>query len=549
MSSIFTHGLTGAALAVIVEEAPSSKTVSIAAACALLPDADGIGYMLGIPYGAIFGHRGFLHSFTFAILVAGAVTLLLFREQQAFLHFTLFFAAVMSHGIQDAMTDGGLGVAFFSPFDKTRYFFRFRPLQVPPIDLRPFFTRYGMSVLRSEILWVWIPLSGAVLTVRGMRWILAAGLSQAVFAATPSGAVSFDGSIEIARGRGERGPWQQNESRYDYVDDPAVAIDDAGRISVAWVDQRRKDILFRRFSGTAPIGHGETINISRTPETFSWLPRIVLSPEKPDRIFILWQEIIFSGGSHGGEILFSRSEDGGKTFSAPLNLSNSIGGDGKGRIKREIWDNGSLDLAVDAEGGIFAAWTEYAGTLWLSRSTDSGQTFSTPLRVAGSDGAPARGPSLGIGQDGSVHLAWTVGDVSSADISIASSTDRGRSFGTHRIVARTPGYSDAPKLAADGKGVLHLVYAESDSGPFGRYQVYYTSSTDGGRSFAEPRKISIPAPMRRGRSFPLPCPRRERPDLCLVGNRPEATRTLPWAGLLRLDRQRKELHEACSCAA
>nr|HRC76832.1 rhodanese-like domain-containing protein [Kouleothrix sp.] len=32
------------------------------------------------------------------------------------------------HGVLDAMTDGGLGVAFFAPFSATRYFFPFRPI-------------------------------------------------------------------------------------------------------------------------------------------------------------------------------------------------------------------------------------------------------------------------------------------------------------------------------------------------------------------------------------------------------------------------------------
>jgi hypothetical protein len=33
--------------------------------------------------------------------------------------------------------------------------------------------------------------------------------------------IKWQGISEIAEGRGEKGPWQQNESRYDYVDDPA----------------------------------------------------------------------------------------------------------------------------------------------------------------------------------------------------------------------------------------------------------------------------------------------------------------------------------------
>ena len=111
-------------------------------------------------------------------------------------------------------------------------------------------------------------------------------------------AIVWHGSTEIAAGRAERGPWQQNESRYDYVDDPAVALDERGGVAFAWVDQGKKDVYFGR--------QGEAVNVSRSPDTFSWLPRLALAG---DKVFVLWQEIIFSGGSHGGDMLFARSED------------------------------------------------------------------------------------------------------------------------------------------------------------------------------------------------------------------------------------------------
>jgi hypothetical protein len=272
---------------------------------------------------------------------------------------------------------------------------------------------------------------------------------------------------EIAAGGGERGPWRQNDSRYDYVDDPAVAIDDEGRAAVAWVDQGRKDVFF------------EGVNVSRSPETFSWLPRIALSG---NRVLVLWQEIIFSGGSHGGDILFARSQDGGATFSAPLNLSASAAGDGKGRISKDLWHNGSLDLALGPGGAVYTAWTEYEGALWFRRSTDGGESFAQRLRVH--DASPARGPALAV-VGRTLHLAWTDGD-----IHLATSTNGGASFGAPVRVTRSGGYTDAPKIAVDGTGALHLVYAEDS-------RILYTRSKDGGRTFEQARPVSRP-----GAGFP-----------------------------------------------
>ncbi len=324
-------------------------------------------------------------------------------------------------------------------------------------------------------------------------------LLAAVVAATaqPAEPLSWLGSTEIAAGRAERGPWRMNESRFDYVDDPSVALDDEGEAAVVWVDQARKDVFFQRISATG-ARLGEPVNVSRSPAVFSWLPRVALSPREPRRVFVLWQEIIFSGGSHGGDILFAHSEDGGRTFSAPFNLSNSVAGDGKGRISRDFWHNGSLDIAADADGAVYAAWTEYEGVLWFSRSGDSGKSFSPPRRIAGGGREkPARAPSLAAGLDRAVYLAWTVGEDDSADIRVARSADGGASFGELRFVAPSPGFSDAPKLAVDPRGALHLVYAESSGGPFDPSHVRYTRSTDGTSRFEPPREISAP-----GAGFP-----------------------------------------------
>ncbi len=54
----------------------------------------------------------------------------------------------------DATTNGGLGIAFFSPFDLDRYFLPWRPLQVSPIGLGAFFSDWGWEVIKSEAMWV-----------------------------------------------------------------------------------------------------------------------------------------------------------------------------------------------------------------------------------------------------------------------------------------------------------------------------------------------------------------------------------------------------------
>jgi len=164
MPTIFAHAVSAVALASHYKRAERpTRFWILAIVCAILPDVDVIGLKYGnIQYGDLFGHRGFSHSLLFALIVSLFVVLSAFRSiprfsRQWFYMILFFFLVTASHGFLDAFTDGGLGVAFFSPFDTTRYFFPWRPLDVSPIGIRSFFNRYGLKVLISEFLWIWIP--------------------------------------------------------------------------------------------------------------------------------------------------------------------------------------------------------------------------------------------------------------------------------------------------------------------------------------------------------------------------------------------------------
>jgi inner membrane protein len=140
-----------------------------------LPDADVLGFPLGIRYEDVLGHRGLSHSLVFAFVLSWIVTFVAFprlpERWTRFLLFSCFFIVTASHGALDAMTDGGLGIAFFAPFDNTRYFFPFRPIKVSPIGLS-FFSARGLDVIWSELLWLCIPaaiIATAVLFYRKIR--------------------------------------------------------------------------------------------------------------------------------------------------------------------------------------------------------------------------------------------------------------------------------------------------------------------------------------------------------------------------------------------
>jgi inner membrane protein len=123
-------------------------------ALALLPDADVIGFPLGVAYGSVWGHRGATHSFAFAIvvgLVTGLVTLFARRPLARSPLATGVAAAlvVATHPLLDTLTNGGSGCALFWPFDPTRYFAPVNPIPVAPIGFA-MFSAYGAVVAFTE---------------------------------------------------------------------------------------------------------------------------------------------------------------------------------------------------------------------------------------------------------------------------------------------------------------------------------------------------------------------------------------------------------------
>ncbi len=308
--------------------------------------------------------------------------------------------------------------------------------------------------------------------------------------------VRWDAPTEIASGPAFQGPWRMNQSEFHYVDDPSVAMDAEGNLAVIWGNLAEQDLFFQSYTSDMEGRLAQSVNVSRSPSIFSWLPRIALGAEHgaPDKIYVLWQEIVFSGGSHGGEIFFARSTDAGRSFEVPINLSETRAGAGKGRLSAESWHNGSLDLVVTPDGILYAVWTEYEGRLWFSRSKDAGQSFEDPVRVGGDHAAPARGPSLAVDSAGVLHLAWTVGEDQQADIRYTRSEDGGRSFEPPRPVGVSDGHADAPKMAVDSADTVHLVYGQSAQGPGRAYQILYSRLPAGADDFEPPAPIPESVP-------------------------------------------------------
>ena len=177
MASILSHPAVPLAIGLAAgPRAVPPALTAVACAASLVPDADAVGFWLGVSYDSPLGHRGFTHSLCFAALVALGCTLFAPRlGAPAATVFAVVFVSTASHGVLDAMTTGGMGVAFFSPVSNARFFLPWRVIVVSPIGVAPFLSARGARVLRSELAWVWAPAAAVALAGVAARRVFRAG--------------------------------------------------------------------------------------------------------------------------------------------------------------------------------------------------------------------------------------------------------------------------------------------------------------------------------------------------------------------------------------
>jgi len=163
MATFVGHSLVGLTICAPLQKTSLGQAMPIYWWLALLvlasnlPDLD-VLMLHWFPYSHPLSHRGLSHSLFFALFAALCFTIFCYLAVivhgniRTLILVWLIFAAVMSsHGLLDALTDGGLGIGIFSPFNLRRYFFPIRPLPVAWLSPAGMFSPYMMHVYAVEL--------------------------------------------------------------------------------------------------------------------------------------------------------------------------------------------------------------------------------------------------------------------------------------------------------------------------------------------------------------------------------------------------------------
>jgi hypothetical protein len=244
-----------------------------------------------------------------------------------------------------------------------------------------------------------------------------------------------------------------------------------------------------------------------------------------------------------GHIRFSRSLDGGKTFSQPITVNDNL----------EIISHRFDAMGVNDRGQVFVAWLDkrdlsvaakkgekYAGLgLYYAASDDKGKSFKAnikaadhaceccrvamaidtdgypvivwrhvfdtnirdhallkldgkmaPVRLSYENwnvaGCPHHGPSLSIASDGIYHAAWFSNAPERHGLFYAHSTDQGKTFSSPMNFGNIEAQPSRPSVFSLGSRVF-LVWKEFDGERTGIVGMH---SGDAGKSWSAPGKLA-----------------------------------------------------------
>ncbi len=262
---------------------------------------------------------------------------------------------------------------------------------------------------------------------------------------------------------------------------PRVALDSNGTVNVVWGDTKdgTAKVLFAR-STDLGLTFNEPLNVSRSAGT-GFDPEIAI--DSMDAINVVWQDTA-PGPS---VIMFSRSTDGGASFSEPKRISTGNGSATEAAIATD---------SADRIGVVWADESEGTSQAFYARSTDAGSTFSEPINVSSFSEGDIHKPTVVTFQN-NVYVAFQNGDLFGADVIdnrqvfLVKSFDAGVSFGDAEQVSNAnnkKGRAHSPALTVDSRGMIHMVWIDASFVGNDEGVLLYSNSSDG-RRFSVQRLI------------------------------------------------------------
>ena len=196
-------------------------------------------------------------------------------------------------------------------------------------------------------------------------------------------------------------------------------------------------------------------------------------------VYVVWQESVTKSlPEHNYDIFFIKSEDNGKTFGIPLNLSNNT----------EFSERPQIAVS---KNGIFIVWAETTTPnnkeIMFTKSLDNGKTFSNPVNISNNSKDSSNQEISAFNEN--VYVIWQDTDKKNkgrnGTIMFKSSTNTGNTFNNSiELINNTNGAF--PKINSYGNHV-YVVYNNENKKNSG---LFFLKSFDKGNNFYDIIKLS-----------------------------------------------------------
>jgi hypothetical protein len=184
--------------------------------------------------------------------------------------------------------------------------------------------------------------------------------------------------------------------------DPDMVIDSMGNIYLTWTDFRESangDIYFAKSTD------GGNTFLSEIKVNDDGVDAIQTSPsiavDSPGKIYITW---IDDRDNISGDLYFSRSIDGGNTFSINKKINDDP--DNPFNARQDL-----PSIAVDNSGRIFIVWSDnrsyVSDDIYITNSSDGGVTFSANRKVNDVDILLQFDPAITIDSSNNIYITWS----------------------------------------------------------------------------------------------------------------------------------------------
>jgi hypothetical protein len=296
------------------------------------------------------------------------------------------------------------------------------------------------------------------------------------------------------------GPGVQMLSVFDNIDisnntapqnEPSVKISrkDPNRVVAAWRDFRTGvNPPLRRIGYSYSTDAGVTWSVSQlTPQI---IPGAALSSDPSVTVdtagnfYIV--TISLNDITENGEVWLFKSIDGGATFDSVYHIASS-----PNAFEDKEYVTTDFSPSSPYCNNMYVSWTRFnSGTnILLTRSTDQGVTWSSPVTVSSEYGVQGSIPA--VGPEGQVYVAWYGYDFSSENIYFDKSTDGGLTFGTDQVISPCPN-AWFPSMAVDLSGGQYNgnIYVAWNDERNGDGDIFLSVSSDEGSTWSIAKRIN-----------------------------------------------------------